>query len=826
METGRIKIMKKSTLAKVITLSLSLGLIGCGEGESAQTYITQAKQSQEANKSNESIIALKNAIKIAPKNGEARFLLGEIYLTQGNAVNAVKELEKAQQFKYNVSTTLPLLARAYYLNEQNEDVIELGAEAQFLTPLAANQYWLYHTVAQLKLEALEEANSALVKANAIDDTSGYSLLAGANIAFFEQDIDSAEMLVTESLAKLPNNPEALLLLGNISGVLEKFGVASDSYRKYLAVQPQQRTVELLLANSLLKEGKLEDAEQHADSILALIPHQPYANYVKAMVRVQEKDYENASKHAELAIQNQFNQPNLRLVAGTSAFFLKKYEQVLLHLKPLLPYLPEDHYSRRMIVVSQLELGIVEDVVETLGESPEGQAQDSEFYSILSYKLLQAGARDEAKALLDKAPSANEDPTQLMRDGVLKLMVNDDSAVKSLEKAVELDPKLTKAELALAYIALNKGDFAKANAIANKWQKNYPEKADGLNLSSAIALKQSNSKLAKELLNQALTVEPKNVYSLQQLARIALFEKDRETAISYIDQSIEVAPSNPKVLRQYFDLKRDEAALEFIKTQSIADNNNVNLALVYVEALLKSNKIDEAMRELGDITPDNKTPKFYWQLKLAGYRAQNNINLLQTALEDWRKLNPYHIEPIIYLADVHVIKRDFDAALRVVNAGLSEHKNHLTLQLVKLQVLLTAQKVDDAKRLYESISDKVTNPVMKQGIEGRISLLSKNYQQAAKQLAPFYQQSPTVKNAAFLVAALVGNEQRNNAIEVLEKHLQKESNIQLSSLLGSLYLEVGNKQQAATIYKNLADENPTNIVALNNSAWLFMEQGKT
>ena len=844
MEIGRRQTMRKRTLTKIKTktigtqktttkaLSLSVCILvglatlsGCSEKESAETYIAQARQSQQESKANESIIALKNAIKIAPTNGEARFLLGDVYLNQGNAVNAVKELEKAKENRHNFDTTIPLLSRAYFLNEQNEEVIELSNEVTALTKESANQYWLYHMLSQLKLDAPKKAKNALTKAKLIDEKSAVSLLASAYFAFYEKELETAESLVNESLAKVPNYPESLLLLGNVAGVLEKYTIASDSYRKYLLVQPEQRTAELLLANALLKDGQTEEAEKHADNILALLPQQPYANYVKAMVRNQEKDYENASKHAEIAIQNKFNQPNLKIVAGTSAFYLKKYEQVLLHLKPLLPYLPEEHFARRMIVVSQLELGIVEDVVDTLGESSSAQAQNSEFNSILSYKLLQAGAQEQAKALLDKSMRDSDDPSQLMRDGVLKMMVNDESAVESLEKAVALDPKLVKAELAIAYIALKEGDYKKANAIAKKWQANYPDKADGLNLESAIVLKQKNINLAKALLHQALSIEPQNIYSLQQLSRISIAEKDNESAIKYIEQAIETAPSNPKVLRQYFDLKRDDNALAFVKQQAIENTDNVNLKLVYAEAFLQSNKVDEVLRELNSLKPTNQTPKLYWQLKLTSYRAQQNLSLLQTTLEDWRKINPYHIEPVVYLADVHVIKKDYDAAIRVVNAGLLEQQDNLTLQLVKLQVLISAQKVNDAQTLYATIGKKIQNPIMKQGIEERIALLNKNYQQAAQQLGPFYQNSPTVKNAVYFVASLVGNNQRNEAIKVLEQHTQKESNAQLLSLLGSLYLETNNMAQAAKVYKNLAEENPRNVVALNNSAWLYMEQGE-
>ena len=72
---------------------------GCGEPESAENYIKQANQYLTEGKFSESIVVLKNAVRLAPKNGEARLKLGQAYLGLGNGLDAVKELEKAQQFK-------------------------------------------------------------------------------------------------------------------------------------------------------------------------------------------------------------------------------------------------------------------------------------------------------------------------------------------------------------------------------------------------------------------------------------------------------------------------------------------------------------------------------------------------------------------------------------------------------------------------------------------------------------------------------------------------------------------------------------------------------
>lgn len=356
-------IMKNLTKQFLIPLASLTFVVGCGEPESASQYITDAKAQLAENNIKTSIIALKNAIQIEPNNGEARYLLGKIYLEAGNRVNAIKELERALQNKHDTSLVAPLLIEAYYLNEDFVNIVEFDITE--LTLAAKAKVSLFQVLANVMTGELEEAQKLLKYLNKEQGIKGYHQLAKAYLTFAEQDLEGAQQLVEEALASLPSNAHGLLLLGHIGAAKRDFAMASENYAKYLSLLPGQRSVELMLANSLLQQGKLVEAEKHADNILALLPAQAFANYIKAMVRIEAKDYENASKHAELALANKLNQPNIRLVAGVSAFYLKNYEQALYHLKSLASFLPEDHFARKMLVVSQLELGLIEDAASTL-----------------------------------------------------------------------------------------------------------------------------------------------------------------------------------------------------------------------------------------------------------------------------------------------------------------------------------------------------------------------------------------------------------------------------------------------------------------------------
>ena len=146
---------------------LLIGVVSCGEQQTASSHIVKAKSLNQISQVNEVIIELKNAIQLAPKNAEARYLLGQSYLSQGSGVNAVKELEKALSFEFPHSQVVPLLARAYLLVEDDAGVLSLDEHSSKLSDEAKTQYYAYKTLAALRAGDSDVAEAAAALANSI-----------------------------------------------------------------------------------------------------------------------------------------------------------------------------------------------------------------------------------------------------------------------------------------------------------------------------------------------------------------------------------------------------------------------------------------------------------------------------------------------------------------------------------------------------------------------------------------------------------------------------------------------------------------------------------
>lgn len=809
-----------------VCLSVLLALSACGETETVESHLTSAKTYLSQDKVNESIIALKNAIRTDVKNAEARFLLGQVYLNLGDGVAAEKELSRAKSLGYQGKELIPLLARAFILTEADDDVIALSEQASALDNEQHSHFLAYKTLASLRNENVELAKETVALAESLTAQGKYSLLAKAYLKLAENENEDAEALVQKVLAIDNTQADTLMLQGQIATVMKNYSLASESFKQYIEQQPRSGIVQLLLADSLLKAGENEEAEKLADAILARVTNQPFALYIKAMVRFEATDYRVASELAERALSNNFNQFSLKLVAGASAFYLNNWEQSYYHLNSIVKYLPKEHQARRMLAVSQLELGLVDEISTTLGDIESVNDTDAQFLSSLSFKLLELGATEEAKKLLAQSQSKeSSDATQNARQGILKLMMNDPSGMQDLKEAVQINPEFVEAELALAYAALQTNDVEQAKNIAQKWQDKYPDKAGGFNLMASVHIKLEEFAQAEQLLEQSLAKEDNNLFALTEQLRIARIQKDDALSKQRVDNLINLYPEHNKALRHYFGIYKNEKALAKLAAAYEAEPKELQKALLYSEALLTLKQAKKAQSVLVNFENDNKLPKRYWQVAVLTYKQLQEQTKEQSTLEKWMKQSPYHIEPVILLADSYANQRNYERALNIVNRGYEHHPDNLILQMVNMQLLLNSKQLQPSKELYQTLALRDIEENLKQGFLGRILMLEGKFVQAVPKMEKLYQAYANSQNAIYLAAAYMGNNDRDKAQNHLANYIKTNPNdARVKALLANLYLG-DNNDKALGYYADLIKSQPNNVLVNNNLAWLYLEQGE-
>ncbi|MBO9490497.1 PEP-CTERM system TPR-repeat protein PrsT [Endozoicomonas sp. G2_1] len=815
----------KKWLKTAITGAIICGITACSDNKSADDYISEAQTHLASEDFSASIILLKNAIVAEPNNVNARLMLGQAYLGQGDGLSAVKELEKVRQLDKQKYTALPLLARAYLISDNFQEILELKNTEKLSSEMKV-EYLAYKTLAHIRLEQLDQATESANEAESLVPGSFFSILAKAYHAAATEDVDKAELLVKRALSQSKSNPEALMLQAQIANVQQNYEQAAESLKLYVEAQPAVNIAYLMLAEAYLNNEQYADAEKYADIILTALPNQPLANHIKAAAEFAKQNYENAKDYADKALTAGFQQLPVKLLAGVSAYNLKNFEQANYHLSAIVEYLPAEHPAQKMYILSRLELGLIENISDALSDFSPKNAQDNQFLSTLSANLYSLGAVSEAKKLASKAKVNFDNTEDRLRASALSVLMNNNPNIAELEDIAENNPKLKQARLLLAHSAVKRGELDKALEIAKQWQTDFPESSEGHNLLAAIYFLKNDMAAAKSELEASYQKGADGLYALTELARVNFQQGELDKAKRYINDAIELYPNSPKALQYNYIIHRDDIAIEKISNALAQNTTSTPLVLVYTGALVDKQQYKQALSVLKGLEKSIGTSKEVWIQTLVVHSRLKDQDKVRSTLEEWRKLNPYHVEPVVYLANYYKLSNQREKALTQINRALNDqHSDSLLLKLGKMQILLDLERADDAALLYEDLKTLELRPELYAGIKGRIKLIEKDYQAAIPELKTFYRAQPSGDNAVYLAIALSKNDQQESSIELLEKYLSNSpQDTRVRSLVASQYL-AKDHDKAKLHYQKIIEQHPNNVLALNNLAWLTMDSGE-
>ena len=134
-------------------------------------------------------------------------------------------------------------------------------------------------------------------------------------------------------------------------VLEhKYDLAKDIFTKLLNLRPDDVEVMSLLANIFIVEGKLLEAENKLNNVLAFNPNYPLALYFLGVVYHDKGEYEKAIHMYETALKH-FSEKDKKDIAdvyqnlGCSLWENKRREEALEAWKTCLKYNPRQRYAR-------------------------------------------------------------------------------------------------------------------------------------------------------------------------------------------------------------------------------------------------------------------------------------------------------------------------------------------------------------------------------------------------------------------------------------------------------------------------------------------------
>lgn len=821
--------MKIRTLKVALLYTSIIILSACSSEKTAEEAMESANKYIQEKDFNAAIIELKNVLRIAPENVEARFLLGKNYINNGAAASAEKELSRALKHGYDQNLVVPLLAKSFLMQNKLKEVTELVDSSNVTDTNAVTSLLLYDALAHFKLNKLIQAKDSILEANMASKESIYTQLGNAYLASKTQNIKEAINTVNELLELHPNFTDALLLQGQLFVQTKDFVNAVKSFEDYRQQAPEDLVARLFLADAYIKNNQYEEAEEHLNIILAVHDRHAYSNSLLAVIFLQRNDTEKTQYHAERSINNGLDSIFNRLVAGASAFNNKKYERAYQHLNMISDKLPKNHIGIKLLAGAQLALGHTIDAESTLNDLDNMSVKESMLFTAASFQLLQSGNVNSAKLMLDKSEDINStDATYNARIGMLKLSLNDIEGIANLQKAIDANPELKSAKYALAAALMMSKKYDDALKFGKQWQKEYPNEATGFNIAADALLKLDQIEEAETNYNKALKINPANPASLMYFAGKAESNGNLEKTIQFLKLILDADPSYQQALISYYVINKrinqSELGLLALKNAYEHNKHSLQYKIIYAKALVAESQPKEVLVLLRSLPLDETTNSFIWFALGDSFAALKQYDEAIKVFKKWTEMQPQ--QPRSYLRLINVLKMsgNFDEALKVTELALKDFSTSPEFLLLKAHLLLLKADLFEAQVQLDNIDEKFKDSLQFTTIQTQIWLEQGEYQKALPTLQASYQTDQNARNTLLVSTALNKLNKSEERILFLEKHILNNPKDTISlTLLAEAMVISQQKDKAISYYKELISLNVVKPLILNNLAWLLYEK---
>lgn len=711
-----------SRLLHLAIVSLLIVAVGCGGPEERKAkYRVKAQEYMQSGNFPKARVALRNVLKIDPKDSEAYFLYAQVEEKEKNWRYAFAHYQQVVELDPGHERALVKLAKFYLQGRLDQKAHETADKLLRLYPghVSARAIKAALLAADGKLADATAAGEALIKQYPTEPDAAILL---ATLYALQNAHQRVEPVLSRAIAAHPQDLDLLNSLAMAYMRVGQQGKAEGTFRKILALEPNVYDHHLKLALFFDQQQQFDKAEATLREALRLDPdneqrHLALADYLSGRRDMASAESALAEAHRALphAVNIQFALGRLYEMHQQPEKARATYQDVRdrNRAKPA-----GDTAKVRLATLDWAE-GKQEAATQQLQEVLRENPRASDALMLEGRIALQHGAGREAvqafRTVLKDQPEQSEAYALL---GQAHLMLEETTlARENLERAIALSPNLYQAHLALAILDASSGRTRDARLRLEELLKQAPTNLGTLgmllNLQAADrdwdGSDQTLSRIRAAGANRFVAdLAEGNLYQarLQWDKAIAAFER--------------AAASNPDAPEPTFALVRIDARQgKLLQAQNrlttlIAKNARHPFAhgLLGEILILKGDApgAEAEFRLATTLKPDWSTPWMNWvTLKLSQQRGEEANEILQRGLQANPKNEELRLLYASYLGD----KGQFDLAIAEYETILQQNPHDL-MAANNLAAILTDQKgdsksLDRALALSRDFEQRAPNP---------------------------------------------------------------------------------------------------------------------
>ncbi|MES2636318.1 MAG: tetratricopeptide repeat protein [Pseudomonadota bacterium] len=667
--------MKNVLSSLVLTLGLCLALAGCSSPEErAEKYYQKGMELLETNP-DKAKLEFQNALQIQKVMPKAVYALALI-------------AERKGDFK----TTFGLMNQV--LEREPKNIDALVKTGQIL--LAGGKVDL----------ALERSN----KAFEIDKNNVSALNLRAAIQLKLNDTAGAVDYAKQAISKDPNNQDAYIILATERLTAKDNIKAMEYLDQALSKNNKNLAVQLIRVKVLEDLSDVKKADQSFQEMIKLFPDKTVVRKSYAQFLLKHNRQAEAEKQIR-AIAEVTNGllPKLDVVRFVIA--TKGPDAGRLELESYVKKEPENYELAFALVnlyqqqkMSQQEDKLLNDIKQKAGDTANGYKAQS----MIAYKLIKAGKKDQATKILNSIIEADKANGQALtlRAGLALEDKNYDAAISDLRTVTRDSLNAYGALVMLASAYENSGSPELA-------EEQYIKAFEGSKFSptygvpyAQFLVRRKQPERAEKVFEDMLTTNPDNAIVLRSLAQAKISRGDYAGAQALAEKAKRLNEKNPladQILGAISSGQNDfEGALNAFKRAHDAAPNDTQPIVAIVRTYLRSGKTKEAIAFIDTVLKDNPNNVEAQLIKGQIYLGAGNNNDAQQIFSNVIATNPKIPAGYLQLALAQQRANQLAEAEKTIQNGLVAIPKEFGLMLTQAGLYESTNRIDEAIKLYEQM----------------------------------------------------------------------------------------------------------------------------
>ena len=815
--------LRRSRRIAALALAASLALCACRSADTL-ALIAEARQHRDRGDFRAAVIQLKNVLQQDNGQRDARQLLGEIYLEQGDAASAEKELRRALAMtsKGEADHLRALVGRAMLMQAQFDKLL---SDPELSGPFADSaEAAALRGDALLGLRQPDKARTHYHKALANKPNHPDALLGLARIADHDKLPREADQLLQRALSANPGHIAGLRLRGDRLLAAGDAKAALASYRQILALRPKDAQAHTDISAIHSDLGQFAEARAAIKAARASSGNTLAVIFAEAMLAFRERRLPDALVAAQQLLRAAPEHPPSMLLAASIESAMGANEQAEQHLQSFLAAQPGHLFATKRLVFLYLRTERAGRALELLQPLLDKHADDVDLLALAGEAHLRARRYGDAAELFEKASALRPGEAAFRTELALSRLANGDSsrAIAELERATRLDQQSDRNSILLVMAHLRAHAHAKALSVALEMEK----RADNplvQNLKGGIFLAMGDAAQARQSFERALAFEPLYLPALANLAQLDKAAHKSEDAVRRYEAALKRDPANAGVMGALAGLAmvrgKPAEVIGWLERAVKAQPDKLAPALRLVEAYGRAGESAKALllaRQLHASHPSS--PEALAGLANIQWTLRDN----EAAAASYARLaalSPAAPLPHMRLAALALARGDDAAAMSALGKARALAPDAIDVQLGMLQLLIRKQKFAEALQLARSAQER--QPKAPNGYKLEADLHAAQDKHALA-LAGYERAFGLAPSGALLIQ-LHGTLQKLGRKHEAEARMTRWLRDHPDDLATRLYdasskMMADNATAAVAQFEAILRIDPVNVFALNDLAW--------